>query len=707
MATLLQEDTITLKPDDELNVPQDSGNVGYKLPSHTEVAPDTVAVPGSPNALVFASPATNLIVNPKAQVNHTDGWSDLGTVTRSRDTAIEMVGAGCFKFITSAANSGMQSGTMACTGSTDYVLSCYVRGGTGGEQIVIGLEGNDSGINDSYYLASAFSDYDATTGWQRIWWPITTSANDTTLKARIYAVPTASTIYVDAVQLEAKQERSDTGANAPTPYIDGDLGGGHAWSGTANNSSSTRTGGLHILAQMIASQFSGISIRPDGSIAGKLTFRSDDGNISVPSTDKSEPISLFEFVGSMITNIGGASTGAFGSEAAIVRVQNLNNGCAGYVKSAVSTREGFVFDFGSLTTGSGLLVYGPSDLTDMISGGGYFFKFAAKSGASAFAWSATGQECGNSSWVDPMGIELYGGGTATSTYTTAFGYTVNYTSGSPTVTGNTGAAFLTDFRRGDLIRVLTSAGLVNFAVLEVISDTNLKLTQNMTQNNTNKPVYRGVRQYKPANITLEEAAASHASGNAGVFHSIYLSGGSGQPRIVAGASPGADSVPTDDHQGDGIAVCRNVDTTTRSISSSSTETTVITGYTIKQRTIAAKCIARLTFFGDIDATSASTLTWRVKLGATTILTTNAQQIETSVVVDFRGVIEIVGTGEQAQKVSIMLQGKGTSGTDDKAYMTNEIAAATVDMRIDQALTVTAQFSDTSSMNVETAYLESL
>jgi hypothetical protein len=161
------------------------------------------------------------------------------------------------------------------------------------------------------------------------------------------------------------------------------------------------------------------------------------------------------------------------------------------------------------------------------------------------------------------------------------------------------------------------------------------------------------------------------------------------------------SLPTADNDGSAIVVGRHTDNTARNITASGTQTTISTGYTIPSYELRDGNTLRIKFFGDMNTLAASTTcVWRVKLGGTTILTSNTQQVGSTNDIDFMGEVAIVGTSDTAQIASMNIVGKDTSTTAAPTYGVVEIGSSSIDMRLDRALTITADFSDASTMSVK-------
>ena len=151
-------------------------------------------------------------------------------------------------------------------------------------------------------------------------------------------------------------------------------------------------------------------------------------------------------------------------------------------------------------------------------------------------------------------------------------------------------------------------------------------------------------------------------------------------------------MPTADNQGSALVTNRLLDSTTRS-TSGTTETTIVTGYTIDSYELIGGNKFRIFIKGQFQAANAAhTITFRLKLGGVTILTSTAVQAGSTAVTTFNGQIDITGTGEQSQRVGLSIIGKSTVATAAPTYCVNNYGTSAIDMRQPRALTVTAQFS---------------
>ena len=182
--------------------------------------------------------ATNLVTNPSFEVNITDGWTANNWETTERSAKFSVYGDYSRRVYDSsiAENESIYSDFMTVSPSTDYTLSVLIKKtictGTG----IIIINWYTSG--DAYISNSTQALDSGTHDWQN--YIITATSPATAAKGRVipmhYSGLTVSTefeAYIDAVQFEE--------GGHPTPYLDGSLGDGHSWSGTAHNSTSTRS----------------------------------------------------------------------------------------------------------------------------------------------------------------------------------------------------------------------------------------------------------------------------------------------------------------------------------------------------------------------------------------------------------------------------------------------------------------------------------
>jgi hypothetical protein len=466
------------------------------------------------------------------------------------------------------------------------------------------------------------------------------------------------------------------------------MGTGYEWTGTADFSTSTRTDGMKILSP--TNGRGNLTLREDGTIA-RCFFDAKEIQFSDFQAADFEPYFPFQFNGNLATNVLNS-----GVSAGVVNIVNEGNGCALQVVSGGTSAIGMIVDGSSVTSGAILGVFAPSDLTAMQAAGGKFFTFAGKAqNADMYTWYVDVVQMGALGYSFGKDVVVYGGGSQVDSARAIAG-NVSVTAASPTVTGS---GFLTNFKRSNSITISDVGGDLTYTILSVDSNTSLTLTQNYG-GTTGSYAHDGkTLQYKPPVIHLEGAYANHIPARGDYMYGIYASGGNGHLRVMKSAALGVAVTPTADNDGDGIVTSRNISSGATAISSSTTETTMITGYTSPANELLAGTVFRISFGGQIAAIApTTTIIWRVKLGGTTILTSNTQQVGSTATIDYTGTVTIIGVTSTTQEASISIMGKDTGVTPGPTYgLCGYDGTGTVDMRLDQALTVTAQMGDASSI----------
>jgi hypothetical protein len=657
----------------------------------------TAAITNQPYSFLIDHAATNLVVNPSWEVNITDGWSATGTSTNTRDTTEKWIGTASLKIVSSVIDSGVVSSAISVTPNTQYVYSCYVKGAVGGERFYISIDPNVSATVDSNNqgVLAALTILDSVnTDWSRLTLAWTSGASDTSVQLYLRSdTATAQTVYVDAVQFEAKILPTDANEVViASSYLDGSMGVGYTWNGVAHNSTSTRTAGAKFLAPLSSTANRGnLVVRTDGTIARFLADAKEIQSADI-GIARVEPNFPFTFTGNMKTNVNSS-----GILAGIMNIRNTANGTALHVDSAATTAEGFIISAASITSGSCMSVFAPSDLTAMAAANGRFFTFSGKAqNADMYSWYVDRMTIGQLGFAYDKNINVFGGGSMTTTARALAG-TVSVTAANVTVTG-TGTAFLTDFKRGQAIRINNGgATTIIHTIASIASNTSLTLTAAWSGVTNAARTYDSfTAQYRPPTIHLEGSYANHgASGStSGDFmYGIYASGGNGQLHVFKSAARGVAVTPTADHVGNGLVTARQVSTTDGLIFGTTTETTMISGYTVPAYELTPGGSFRISFIGTmVIDNSVRTLTWRVKLGGTTILTSTAVQAGAAGTIIFRGVIDIYALTNTTQRCSLSIVGKDQAAvTPGLTYSVNNYSGVgAVDMRLDQALTVTAQ-----------------
>ena len=224
------------------NAPYQTNFLGSPHSSKGQIGTQTGGVlyrPGVPRAdgltskaASFGCAATNLWVNPSIETN-TVGYTALLAAVLTRVAGISEIGAYSLESVTpgAAAGEGWQTPTgmagMAVVAAQNYTFSLYLQG---------------SGVviqRISWYTAAGvfISNTDQTVTIQSTFTRSCLSATAPALSAFasisiITNAIQAVTFYADALQFE--------NFRYATPYIDGSLGTGYAWTGAAHASTSTR-----------------------------------------------------------------------------------------------------------------------------------------------------------------------------------------------------------------------------------------------------------------------------------------------------------------------------------------------------------------------------------------------------------------------------------------------------------------------------------
>ena len=384
----------------------------------------------------------------------------------------------------------------------------------------------------------------------------------------------------------------------------------------------------------------------------------------------------------------------------VLRVINDSDGIALYVQSSSSTQQAMVIDGGSTTSGSILTVYSPEDIPSMIAAGGVFFEFSDKGQGSdsTFTFAPDYMKMGSPLLPYIERFTYYGGGNGTSTQTATLTGTVSITNGSPVVTGS-GTSFHSNFKRGDTISVATNAGGTAWAaggirvVESVDSNTQITCTSNFANTWSGRDHRGYVEQYKPATIQLEGVYGNHdQSDTADFMHNLYISGGYGHLRKMKSSSEGDLTPPSDDGEGNAISETVAVEDGNVAVSGAS-KVTILT-WDAPALGFKDNEILEGHFVGEVTAGSAgvSTVTFRAEVGSS-ILTSNSVVIPNAAVTDFSGVVRIIGTSSQNQKVHISVAGKDTGTSGGANFIIEETGSLTEDMRLDKTVKVTMQVSN--------------
>lgn len=238
-------------------------------------------------AVQIANGTTNLVVNPSFEVNVTDGWTYFqsgtgGAVTRTSTRS--RVGLYQARITASSTgNSGIYTSDIALANGATIHMQCRVyRLSAGAAELQV--YDNTNGVT----RANAVSVLD--NQWEHLYctWTNTTGGS-VNVRFRIWntAGGTGQNIGVDSCQAEI-------GTDA-TPYADGSMGAGHAWTGTAHNSTSTRSianlnyptsgnistarGTVMAWIYRVGTGSADTVLRLDGTVAGAIILRGNGSQL--------------------------------------------------------------------------------------------------------------------------------------------------------------------------------------------------------------------------------------------------------------------------------------------------------------------------------------------------------------------------------------------------------------------------------------------
>ena len=176
-------------------------------------------------------PTTNLIVNPSFETNITDGWTQVqagsGAVW-TQDATKYASGAKSLKITAGTARAKVYSANISLAPGESLSAQAMAYTATLGMASLL--------ICDTSSLATlAEQSNRKTSSWEKLtanYTNLTAATLTVRLELKNYATDSALATYFDAVQAEKLAWAS--------AYCDGSLGTGYAWTGTANNSTSTR-----------------------------------------------------------------------------------------------------------------------------------------------------------------------------------------------------------------------------------------------------------------------------------------------------------------------------------------------------------------------------------------------------------------------------------------------------------------------------------
>jgi len=382
-------------------------------------------------AFQIAPATTNICKNPSFETDTTDWAAVGGSASITRVTSQSRTGSASLEVtVTSADNQGARYTDTGVGSTTHYTASAYLKGTTGTEIVKFVLRSGSSAIISDetgpiHLLANE---------WIRV---VVNGNVSTQLRLDVLTQGSQSaTFYVDDVQIE----ETDANTYRPSPYCDGSLGSGHSWSGTANNSTSSRVAGSHWLNEVTNANKGSFTINSDGQIEGPVSIETgwffDEGITNAPA--------IFGF------EIGGhapLSLNNFGIQTSLVGIVNRGPGTAITIETATEEDFGVIVSAPNLTTGT-IMAFAVNE--DATVDGFNYFSFLSKAGVNAHAWGKRNYSIGSDEDTYVTYYLQKSGGRFDQTNYTAKTGTVS-TSGT-TVTG-TGTNFLNEFSIGDTIAI--------------------------------------------------------------------------------------------------------------------------------------------------------------------------------------------------------------------------------------------------------------
>lgn len=178
-------------------------------------------------AVAVGEATTNRILNPSIETN-TTGYGSDGTVTLTRSAEYALFGQYSLKWVHSSGSANVYynvSGTLGT--STTFTFSVYARKGDGSAPTGVTMS------VDSTLGSFSPTITDVGGGWYRIYGTRAIGGSLGNHVVGLTNLGSGTTWYFDGWQVEAR--------GYTTPYVDGSLGSGFAWTGTAHASTSSRT----------------------------------------------------------------------------------------------------------------------------------------------------------------------------------------------------------------------------------------------------------------------------------------------------------------------------------------------------------------------------------------------------------------------------------------------------------------------------------
>ena len=267
--------------------PSAEGTTGYAAYRAATVARSTTQQFRGPNSYrvqssLAAVEKENLVTNPSAETNVT-GWFGGGYCDITQDALAAYVGANGVKATVKAGLTNIYAlapdSVVNPVQGTTYTFSVYVKDGDTNSTFKLYIR-ETGGATGTEFTATASVDFPA--GWTRYSVTHTVIRNDRTdLDGYLYTNTAAEVAgkycYLDAAQLEVSA--------SATTYLDGSLGIGYAWTGTAHASTSWRYDhqGLDLTLSALANAVHYAHLMVYGTLPASWVWSVDASNWVTPT----------------------------------------------------------------------------------------------------------------------------------------------------------------------------------------------------------------------------------------------------------------------------------------------------------------------------------------------------------------------------------------------------------------------------------------
>lgn len=623
-----------------------------------------------PWRFIIDEATTNRLTNPRFATDTTD-WAEYeptGGTTLTRGTSGTLIGAGRGEVVVNTAGSGgigVQTGTYAVSVGVPETASVWIKGAAGGESVQLQLVGDNSGATSG----SSFG-FTLTTEWRKLRVTKTPGASDTTFRLRVVTTAaTTPTFYIGAAQLETK--------SVATSYADSTLGEGYA---------AGREAGLNHIGTIASGSGAPFQIASDGAIvaSNEMVFR---GERALPVSLQGDT-SHFRFQGAVFSQ-----TATWGDETGVVKIRNEVNGNGLYIDADLTTTEfGQVISCGGLTTGAALALAIPSDLSSFT---GDFFQFPSKSGLILGRLTKNDFVWGSAADVLQKRVVLRGGGKFSSS-TTAMTGTIS--SSGVNVTG-TLTNFDPEFAVGDLIVAAGQTRRVATRTNDTTLTTNTAFSPSITAGTA---IARANDQYLPAMYAAERSSSDLTDGTAdhsfadtaAPFSGLFV-GKHGRWLTQRGTSNNTVPVPTADS--DGQSLTQTIIHSNAQVAVATTDETAILTGTVPGRIMGTSGTLECEIDGQILRNGTDTVVIRVKLGATTLITTGSLTTTNSVTRQpFKLKVRLGNSATNAQKATLEFWTTTTIATPYPANHVLAYGTAAEDTTADLTFQVTVDWSATDA-----------